>query len=129
MEFSRRPLEFSVIRWKWIEMKNEMNRKSKNTVEICWDFVRIFTSDFKCVCVCVCVKVCVCVCAYLRVFVWVVVAYYCVCMCEWYIVHVYMKVHARRVFFTDVSRLYILCCNIIVWTDSLSISVCVGDYH
>ena len=37
-------------------------------------------------------SVCVCV--------LVIVAYYCVCMCEWYIMHVYEKVHVQRVFFT-----------------------------
>ena len=37
---------------------------------------------------------------YVCVFVWVIVVYYCVCRCEWYIVHVYEKVHAKRVVFS-----------------------------
>ena len=69
-----------------------MNRKSKNTVKNRWDFVGIFT----CACDCVCVRAR----ARAYVFVWVIVAYYRVYMCEWYIVHVYMKVHAQRVVIT-----------------------------
>ncbi len=47
-------------------LENEMNQKSKNTVKKKrWDFVGIFTYDFKCVSVWGC----------MRMLVWVIVAY------------------------------------------------------
>ena len=95
-----------------------MNRKSKNTAKNRWDCIGIFT------CACMCVYVCVCVC----VFVWVIVAYYCVCMCKWYILHVYVMLHAQRVVLNrmlgvNISRF----CYSIVAKGSLSIPVCVND--
>ena len=63
-----------------------MIRKSKNTVKNRWDFVGIFTCAYDCVCV--------------SVYVWVIVTYYGIRMCKWFIVNVYLSLHAQRVVFT-----------------------------
>ena len=81
-----------------------MNQKSKNTAKNRWDFIGIFTCDYKCVCV------------WMRV--WgVIVGYYCVCMCDRYIVHAYVKYMRSALFLLDLSRQCTLCCYITVGKD------------
>ena len=71
------------VSWSFLQNKNpqavnKMKRieNRKNIVKKRWDFEGIFTCYRKCVSVCGCV----------RLFVWVIVAYYCVSMCWWHIV-------------------------------------------
>ena len=98
MEVCLRPLvslsfyKTTIIRQitKWNESKIE--KYSQKSLGLCRNLY---------VCLWVCVRVCV------WVFVWDIIAYYYVCTCEWYIVHVYVMVHAQHIVFPDVKCQYI----------------------